>query len=83
MCEREEQLYRMNIENGKVQGLYLLSHILYIPYASVLVKILVDWVLLLELGMQLLKKVIKCPVVDHLVLTRRRAYCCEMKVPDC
>ena len=45
MCEREEQLYRMNIENGKVQGLYLLSHILYIPYASVLVKILVDWVL--------------------------------------
>ena len=56
MCEREEQLYRINIENGKVQGLYLLSHILYIPYASVLVKILVDWVLLLELGMQLLKK---------------------------
>ena len=83
MCEREEQLYRINIENGKVQGLYLLSHILYIPYASVLVKILVDLVLLLELGMQLLKKkVIKCPVVDHLVLTRR-AYCCEPKVPDC
>ena len=46
MCEREEQLYRMNIENGKVQGFYLLSHILHIPYASVLVKILVDWVLL-------------------------------------
>ena len=60
MFGREEQLYRMNIENGKVQGLYLLSHILYIPYASVLVKILVDWVLLLELGMQLLKKVSCC-----------------------
>ena len=62
MCEREEQLYRINIENGKVQSakLYLLSHILYIPYASVLVKILVDWVLLLELGMQLLKKVSCC-----------------------
>ena len=60
MFGRGEQLYRMNIENGKVQGLYFLSHILHIPYASVLVKILVDWVLLLELGMQLLKKVSCC-----------------------